>query len=267
MFVNITIPVYNEQEQLPSSIRALHQFLLENCRFDFEIIIADNASVDRTLECARELEQLFKEVRVVHLELKGRGRALKEVWINSKADVLSYMDVDLSTNLFAFPPLIEAVACGGADIGTGSRLMKGSRTQRGLKREVISRCYNLLVKAFFQTRFSDAQCGFKAISREAAHGLLPLIEDPGWFFDTELLVIAEKLGYRIFDVPVRWIDDLDSRVKIIPTALEDVRGLIRVKRGFLRGQYRADSGKTGGTLQSSDRPTLARKTESRKPAS
>jgi glycosyltransferase involved in cell wall biosynthesis len=238
MLVNVTIPVFNEEKILPSSIATLHTFLTKHCRFEWEIVIANNASTDSTLEVARRLTNELKGVRVVHLEQKGRGRALKKVWTESRADILSYMDVDLSSNLYAFPPLIEALISGGFDIGIGSRLLKASTTSRSLKREVVSRTYNLLVKAFFFTKFSDAQCGFKAITKETAGRLLPNVEDTGWFFDTELLVIAEKLGYRIFDLPVSWVEDMDSRVKIVRTAMDDIQGLIRVRRGFARGKYR-----------------------------
>lgn len=237
MLVNVTIPVYNEEKILASSIETLHTFLKAHCRFEAEIIIANNASTDRTLDIANDLARRFPEVRVVHLEQKGRGRALKRVWSESKADILSYMDVDLSSNLFAFPPMIEALISGGFDVGIGSRLLKGSTTRRSIKRELISRAYNLLVKAFFFTKFSDAQCGFKAITRGTANALLSKIEDRGWFFDTELLVLAEKSGYRIFDLPVSWIEDLDSRVKIVHTALDDIKGLIRVRRNFWKGKY------------------------------
>ncbi|MEX0736798.1 MAG: dolichyl-phosphate beta-glucosyltransferase [Bacteroidota bacterium] len=238
MLVNVTIPVFNEEKILPSSIATLHTFLTKHCRFEWEIVIADNASTDGTLDVAQRLGKELKGVRVVHLDQKGRGRALKKVWSESRADILSYMDVDLSSNLYAFPPLVEALISGGFDIGIGSRLLKASTTRRSLKREVVSRTYNLLVKAFFFTKFSDAQCGFKAITKEAAGRLLPKIEDTGWFFDTELLVIAEKSGYRIFDLPVSWVEDLDSRVKIVRTAMDDIQGLIRVRRGFARGKYR-----------------------------
>lgn len=237
MLVNVTIPVFNEEVMLPQSIPQLHEFLTGHCRFSFEIVIVDNASTDHTWEVAGRLQQSFPDIRCVHLDRKGRGGALKRVWSESAADILSYMDVDLSTNLFSFPPLIEGLLCGGFDLGIGSRLMPASTTQRCLKREVISRAYNLLVKAFFRTRFSDAQCGFKAITRRAAGQLLPQIEDAGWFFDTELLIIAEKAGFRIFDLPVSWIEDLDSRVRILPTALADLQGLMRVRRNFARGRY------------------------------
>lgn len=230
MLVNITIPVFNEEKQIESSIRKLHAFLCSHCRFEFEIIIADNASTDGTRDRAEGLARELSNVSILCLDKKGRGGALKHAWMASRAEILSYMDVDLSTNLFAFPPLVEAVMCGGADLATGSRLLRASRTERGLKREIISRCYNILVKLFFQNRFSDAQCGFKAIRREVAQRILTLVEDTGWFFDTELMVLAEKLEYRVFEVPVVWVDDLDSRVSIIPTAVEDIKGLIRLKR-------------------------------------
>lgn len=237
MLVNITFPVYNEEAQVASSVRSLKRFLLEHCRFDVEIVIANNASTDGTLAIALEIERTDHAVRVVDLPLKGRGRALKQVWTQSKADILSYMDVDLSTDLSAFPPMIESLRSGEADLGTGSRLMKASQTTRSLKRQIISRSYNILIRAFFRTRFSDAQCGFKAITRRAADALLPWIEDTGWFFDTELMVSAEKLGYRIFDLPVTWVEDVDSRVRIISTAVADVRGLIRMKINVYRNHY------------------------------
>ena len=242
MLVNVTIPVYNEEKILPASIGTLHAFLKQHARFDWEIVIANNASIDHTQEVAEGLARTHSGVRVVHLDLKGRGRALKKVWTESSADYLSYMDVDLSTNLYAFPPMIEALISGGFEIGIGSRLLKASTTRRSIKREIISRTYNLLVKAFFATKFSDAQCGFKAITRSVANALLPVVEDTGWFFDTELLVIAEKSGYRIFDLPVSWIEDLDSRVKIVRTAVDDIRGLIRVRRAFWNGRYDSVAG-------------------------
>jgi glycosyltransferase involved in cell wall biosynthesis len=237
MRVNVTIPVYNEEKILPHSIEALHSFLQKYCRFEWEIVIANNASTDRTQEVAENLSKKYSQVSVVTLQEKGRGRALKKVWLESTTDIVSYMDVDLSSNLYAFPPMIEALICGGFDVATGSRLLKGSTTTRSYKREIISRCYNLLVKLFFSTKFSDAQCGFKAMTRRAVLDLVPKIEDTGWFFDTELLVLSEKLGYRIFDLPVSWIEDLDSRVQIVRTAFDDIKGLIRVRHNFRKGQY------------------------------
>ncbi len=235
----VTIPVYNEEKALPVSIPALHAFLREHLAdYDWTIEIADNASIDRTPEVSRKLTGEFDRVQYLRLEQKGRGRALKKSWTESDADIVSYMDVDLSTNLESFPPMVHALAHEGYDIGTGSRLMKGANTKRSFKRELISRTYNLMVKAMFFTRFSDAQCGFKAVTRQVVNVLLPHIEDNVWFFDSELLIIGEKSGYRIFDVPVKWIEDLDTRVKIVKTATDDIKGLLRVRRNFRAGKYK-----------------------------
>lgn len=237
MLINITIPVFNEQLALPVCVRRLSRFLSNEFKYNYEIVVANNGSTDQTQRVALDLAREFPELRVVHLNQKGRGGALKHVWMSSKADVCSYMDVDLSTDLRCFPALIESVVSGGFDIAVGSRLRSESKVVRGFKREAISRVYNLTVKCFFRSRFSDAQCGFKAINRSAAMCLLPVIEDSGWFLDTELLVIAEKCGYSIFDLPVSWTDDPDSRVRIIKTALEDIRGLFRLRRSFREGRY------------------------------
>jgi glycosyltransferase involved in cell wall biosynthesis len=236
----VTIPVYNEERALPVSIPTLHQFLSERLReYDWLIEIADNASKDDTPAVSKALTREYDRVQYLRLEEKGRGRALKRSWNGSDADICSYMDVDLSTNLDSFPPMIHALAQEGYDIGTGSRLMKGANTVRSFKRELISRSYNLMIKVMFMTKFSDAQCGFKAVTRRVITNLLPVIEDNVWFFDSELLIVGEKCGYRIFDVPVKWIEDLDTRVKIVSTATDDIKGLLRVKRNFANGLYRS----------------------------
>ena len=235
--INVTVPVYNEVRRLARCVPKLHGFLIGLGGLNFEIVLADNGSTDGTLALAEELARQHRGVRVMHLEEKGRGRALKAAWGRSEADVLSYMDVDLATDLAAFPALVAAVTQAGFDLAIGSRLLPGSRTRRGWKREVISRCYMGLVRAFFQVRFSDAQCGFKALTREAARALLPLAEDNGWFFDTELLVLAERFGYRVGEVPVAWVDDPDSRVRLVATAWEDLKGLRRLRRKLRRGAY------------------------------
>lgn len=235
MQVNVTIPAFNEERLLRENVLRLHAFLGQKLRFRWNIIIADNGSTDRTLEIGHSLQEELPRISVVHLDEKGRGHTLKHVWLQSDADVLSYMDADLSSDLNAFPALIEALAGGGYDIATGSRLLRHELTTRCLKREVASRCYNSIIKRSFATHFSDAQCGFKALTRRAAQHLLPLVEDPSWFFDTELLVLAEKLGYRIFDLPVRWVENRDSHVRIFRTAVDDLKGLWRLHRRLRRG--------------------------------
>lgn len=228
--IDVVIPVYNEERALPGSIAELHAFLEAHVPARWRIVIADNASVDATPEVGRALAAQYDRVEYLRLEQKGRGRALRRAWSTSDADIVSYMDVDLSTNLDAFVPLVTAIAEGGYDVAIGSRLTRGARVTRQWKRELISRGYNLLIRLFFPCRtFADAQCGFKAVSRRAVDELLPLVENNHWFFDSELLLRALQRGYRVAEVPVAWIEDLDTRVKIAKTALEDVRGLIRVR--------------------------------------
>jgi glycosyltransferase involved in cell wall biosynthesis len=228
MHVEVTIPVFNEEHDLPPSIEKLNSFLDGVTFFESSIVIADNASTDGTWELAQQLAKKFPRVRAFHLDQKGRGRALKTVWSQSTADVVSYMDVDLSTNVIFFPLLIHGIAL-GYDVAIGSRLLQASQTRRSVKREIVSRGYNYLVKALFWNRFSDAQCGFKAVRREVALKLLPHIQNTNWFFDSEMLLLAEKHGFKIFEVPVQWIEDLDTRVKIVRTALEDIQGLLRMR--------------------------------------
>ncbi|MBI4300453.1 MAG: glycosyltransferase family 2 protein [Chloroflexi bacterium] len=227
--VDAVIPVYNEEHVLAQSVATLREFLKANMPFPWRIVIADNASTDRTLEVARRLETEYPEVQAIHLPQKGRGRALRKAWLESDADILSYMDVDLSTDLASYPPLIKAIAEEDYDISIGSRLKRGAHTTRSAKREFISRSYNLMIKLLFWHPFQDAQCGFKAISRRAAQTLLPLVEDQAWFFDTELLLLAHLRGYRIKEIPVTWIEDPDTRVHIIQTAKEDIKGLLRLR--------------------------------------
>ena len=230
--LDIIIPVYNEEQALPLCVETLSGFLSDQMSsYEWRIVISDNGSTDDTLSVAWDLSEKSSGVTCVHLDRKGRGRALYKTWTESQADVICYMDVDLSTRLEALPPLVGAIE-EGYGVAVGSRLIKGSRVvRRTLKREITSRCYNLLIKMMFLTRFSDAQCGFKAVSQRVARELVPLIKDKAWFFDTELLIIAEKNGYRIKDVPVHWVDDPDTRVKVMGTAYGDVKGLLRLRFG------------------------------------
>ncbi len=234
--IDIVIPVYNEETDLEPCIRRLYAHLASGLPYPFQITVADNASTDTTLEVADRLAAEFPSVRVVHMPEKGRGRALRAVWSTSDAAVLAYMDVDLSTDLAAVLPLIAPLVSGHSDLAIGTRLHRGSRVIRGAKREFISRSYNLMLRHTLSTRFTDAQCGFKAIRREVATHLLPLVEDNEWFFDTELLVLAERSGLRIHEVPVDWIDDLDSRVHIVNTAKADMRGIARLVHAFATGK-------------------------------
>ncbi len=229
--VEIVVPVRNEECDLAPSIRRLHAYLCDRFPFTARITIADNGSTDGTWAEALALAGQLDLVRAVRLDQPGRGRALRTVWSVSECEVLAYMDVDLSTDLNALPPLVAPLLSGHSDVAIGTRLAQGARVIRGPRREIISRCYNLLLRATLRVRFSDAQCGFKAIRADKARPLLALTEDTGWFFDTELLVLAERAGLRIHEVPVDWIDDSDSRVDVLATALADIRGVIRMGGG------------------------------------
>jgi glycosyltransferase involved in cell wall biosynthesis len=229
--VEVTVPVYNEEKVLAESVRKLHAYLTANLPFHFVITIADNASTDATFAIARRMAAELPRVRAVHLDRKGRGLALRYVWGNSEADVVAYMDADLSTGLEGFLPLIAPLVSGHCDVATGSRLLPGANVVRGPKREIISRAYNVLLRMFLAARFSDAQCGFKAGRSEVIRALLPDVQDDAWFFDTELLLLAQRRGLRICEIPVTWVEDPDSKVDIVRTALADLRGMARLRFG------------------------------------
>jgi len=232
--VEIVVPVYNEAEHLTERITELRRFLDDSFPFRALVTVVDNASTDATAAIAAQLAHTLPGVAAVHLPRKGRGYALRSAWSTSTAPVVAYMDVDLSTSLSALLPLVTPLLSGHSDIAIGTRLAKGARVVRGPKRELISRAYNHIVKVLLRGRFSDAQCGFKALRRDAAAELLPLVEDDEWFFDTELLVTAQRLGMRLLEVPVEWVDDPDSRVQILHTAVSDLRGVWRLSHGPAR---------------------------------
>lgn len=230
--VDLVIPVYNEEHVLAGSIERALEYLDGHPEHRWRLVVADNASRDRTLEVARGLEAAHPgRVVVLHVPVKGRGIALRNAWLTSDADVLAYMDVDLSTDLAHLSALVDPIAAGEVDVSYGTRLHKDSQTNRGFKREFISRSYVFILRTIAGLRVTDAQCGFKAMSREAARSLIPLVRDNAWFFDSELLLVAQENGYRLREVPVRWEEDTDTRVHIVKTATDDLRGIWRLKRG------------------------------------
>jgi len=237
--VDIVVPVYNESAGLDASIRRLHDYLTTRFPLSWAITIADNASTDDTLAVALRLAKDLHSVRVLHLPDKGRGRALRAAWTTSASPVVAYMDVDLSTDLDALLPLVAPLLSGHSDVAIGTRLAPGAHVVRGPKREFISRMYNGLLKATLHNGFSDAQCGFKAARADVARALMPIVEDQGWFFDTEFLVLAERNGLRIHEVPVDWTDDPDSRVDLVRTAKGDLAGIWRMIRRLASGRVTA----------------------------
>ncbi|NED17515.1 glycosyltransferase family 2 protein, partial [Streptomyces sp. SID9913] len=234
--LDVVVPVHNEEDDLEPCVRRLHTHLTETFPYAFRITVADNASTDRTPVIAARLAHELPGTDWIRLAAKGRGRALHAAWTRSRAPVLAYLDVDLSTDLAALLPLVAPLISGHSDVAIGTRLARGSRVVRGPKREIISRCYNHLLRGTLAVGFTDAQCGFKAVRRDVAEHLLPLVEDREWFFDTELLVLAERAGLRIHEVPVDWVDDPDSRVDILSTALADLRGMARLARALAGGR-------------------------------
>lgn len=237
MKVNITIPVFNEEAQIEQSVSKLVSYIRRLDTLEYHIVIADNGSTDDTERIGRWLAERYPDVRYERLKEKGRGRALRHVWLNSDADILSYMDVDLSTDLSSLPMLTSAIANYGFDLAIGSRLLPDSRVCRGIVRECLSRTYNWLLKNSLLVSFADAQCGFKAIHKRACAEILPRVRNQSWFFDTELLVIAQTMGYQIAEIPVKWTDDPDSRVKILSTVIEDLRGIRSLRRRILNREF------------------------------
>lgn len=228
--VEIVIPVYNEESDLERSVRRLRAYLDARFPFHATVTVADNASIDDMEKVGRRLAATVPGIRYVKISDKGRGRALAATWLISDADVVAYTDVDLSTDLDALLPLVAPLISGHSDVAIGSRLAKGSRVRRGMKRELLSRCYNAILRLALGASFKDAQCGFKAMRADTARRLVPRVENRNWFFDTELLVLAQRAGLRIHEVPVDWTDEADSRVRLVPTALEDLGGVLRLMR-------------------------------------
>ena len=242
--VDIVLPVLNEERVLERSVRALREHLDGLSQFNSRIVIADNGSTDDTLPIARWLVAAMPGVALLHLKERGRGRALRTAWLCSRADVVAYMDIDLSTDLAALCPLLELVASGRADVAVGSRLVAGASVTRSARRELISRAYNLILRETLGMPVRDAQCGFKALRTSVARELLPAVADNGWFFDTELLARAQRAGYNVREIPVRWVEDGDSRVRIVRTALDDLSGVRRLRRQGVRPATRlAPSGR------------------------
>ena len=228
--VDITVPVLNEQRSIERALRTLASHLSAECPYDWSITVVDNGSADQTWSLANSFAEENSYTRVIRLDRPGRGGALKAAWSTSGAEVVAYMDADLSTGLEYLQPLLEPIFKGETDISIGSRLAPGATIDRSVQREVISRAYNIIARRFLRYTIRDAQCGFKAVRASVARDLIPRVVDDSWFFDTELLVLAWRDGLRINEIPVRWVEDDDSRVRIMRTALDDLRGIWRLSR-------------------------------------
>ena len=241
--IDLVIPVYNEEHVLADSVAKVLSWADGHPEHEWRVVVANNASTDRTLEMARRLEGQYPgRVAALHIPVKGRGIALRVAWLTSPADVMAYMDVDLSTDLAHVPALVDPLASGEADVSYGTRLHRDSQVVRSFKREFISRSYVFVLRWLGGLRVTDAQCGFKAIRRDVARAVVPLVRDTGWFFDSELLMVAQENGYRLREVPVRWQEDPDTRVRIFSTAYKDLRGVLRLRLGGVPKVARRRSG-------------------------
>lgn len=236
--VDIVIPVLDEERALPGCIETLCAFLEEGFPFDWSITIADNGSTDGTWQCAVEAARRHDRVQARRVPVRGRGAAVKSVWAASRADIVAYMDVDLSTGLDALLPLIAPLATGHCELSIGTRLGRGARIRRSVRRELVSRTYNGIVRNVLGLHATDTSAGFKAARTDAVRPLLASVEDDHWFFDTELLLLAEYNGLRVHEVPVDWVEDLDTRVRVTRTALANLAGLVRMGRSIAAGRAR-----------------------------
>lgn len=231
----IVLPTYNEELVIKENTLKVFRFCQEKFKnYDWQILIADNGSSDRTPKIAEELAKSYPQILFFHIPDKGRGYALKKAWGNEyPADFYAYMDADLSSDLNAFPLLIESIE-NGYQLATGSRLKTGHQTERSLAREILSRGYNLLLRILFKPTFQDAQCGFKIITKEVAQKILPKIKNNNWFFDTELFILAENAGFKIKEVPIEWLEKRQvkrkSTVKILSTVWEDIKGMLELSQ-------------------------------------
>lgn len=247
--VDLVIPVYNEEHVLAGSVATLLGYLEAHPEHEWRIVVANNASTDATLAVARQLEEQHPgRVAALDIGTKGRGIALRIAFLTSPADVVAYMDVDLSTDIAHIPELIDPLARNEMDVSYGTRLHRRSQTKRSFKREFISRSYVFILRTLAGLKVSDAQCGFKAMRRDAARAIVPLVKDTQWFFDSEMLLIAQKNGYRLLEIPVRWDEDPDTRVHIVKTATEDLRGIWRLRTKGVPRVSRPPTEPPGGFL-------------------
>lgn len=230
--LEIDIPVYNEEIDLPKNIPILFEFFSKSLTdYDWQILIVNNASTDQTAKVAANLSQQYpKKVKVLNLDRKGRGWALRQAWLKSSAEYVSYMDIDLSSDITCFRDLLKPLDA-GFDLVTGSRNLKESQViGRTFLRELMSRTYITLVKLIHGTKLSDTQCGFKALRKATFLKVEPLIKNNLWFFDSEMVIILERAGYKVTDIPIKWVDDRHTTVKVAKDSWEEFSGLVRLFR-------------------------------------
>lgn len=235
-FLEIAIPVLNEEEHLEKQIIKINNFLNDNFpKLLISIVIADNGSCDKTLEIAKILSSK-ENIRYVTTDKKGVGRALKKAWFSSDAEFVGYMDLDLATDINCLKKIIREFSLEKYPIINGSRYLYSSKIiNRKFHRAFISRIFNIILKILFSTKITDGMIGFKFFKRDIVKTLFNngAISD-GWIFCTELLLVGEKLQIKIKEIPVIWEDDQSSKVKIINLTAEYLKALLILKIKFIR---------------------------------
>ena len=240
----ITIPCYNEEIVLEKTVFSVTQYAQEHLgQHDWNLLILDNASKDSTLEIARKLKSHHPKIVVDQVNNPGRGRALRESWGRHKDyDIYSYMDADLATDIKDLAFIISKVA-EGTDIVVGSRYIPYANVKRNLLRRILSSIYNLLLRLILKVEFRDAQCGFKAMSKKVVHGVVPKTLDDGWFWDTELMIIASHSGHTLLEVPVTWREVRDelrrSTVTVRSEVMRNLRNIWIMRRRLDKKEYQA----------------------------
>jgi glycosyltransferase involved in cell wall biosynthesis len=227
--IELVLPVFNEEDVIEDSVVTLNRFMEKNCKFPWQITVFSNGSTDNTVEIGNQLSRRFSRVNFVHIPERGKAKAYKSIWPSSQASIVGFMDADLSTELEAIPKCIDAIK-NGADIAIGDRHTVGALIERSLKRTMLSRGYNMLIKLLFpHTKVRDAHCGFKFLKKSVARSLLPHIRDDCWFFDTELLMLAEQTGHKIEQIPVLWVERKASKVRVTRVVTDYLFNLLKLR--------------------------------------
>ncbi|MFH0875070.1 MAG: glycosyltransferase [archaeon] len=227
--IDIVLPVYNEEELLEYNTLKLHTHLSSFFKdYNWKIIIAENGSNDQTFRIAKKLCKKYSNISCFHLKTKGRGFALRNAWTDSKADIVCYMDIDLSTDLSHLKDLISSVGA-KYTAATGSRLSNLSKVSRPIYRSFLSKSYNFLVRLILKTKIMDLGCGFKAAKRELIVPLFKSVKSNDWFFDAELFLLIEKKEYSIKQIPVKWMHGAKSKVKLTSIISEYMKSIIRMR--------------------------------------
>lgn len=229
----IVIPAFNEESVLKQSVLKIFDFCESNLPDAYQIIIADNKSTDQTAKIGRALAQRLRPVDYLYVGLKGKGAAIRSGFSKYSADIYCFMDADLATDLSALPLLIKGINQGW-DVVIGSRFAKESKVRRSLPRKIFSWGYHAIAKIFLNLKIKDLPCGFKGINQKVKENVLPQVRNNEWFFDSELVVLAEKQGYKIKEIPISWSDPRKgrdkSRVRTLPLAINYLKEIIALRK-------------------------------------